>query len=456
METQAKTTEATWQSLSPDEKLEKRLAVWLSAPGVKFASPEAAAAYKERVINMKDAMLLRKAPARVPVIPNLGAFAEAYCGYSHKDVMYDVDKAIEVMNRCTLEFQIDTVIGSNAQPGMVYDSVDFKLYSWPGHGLADDADGVQYNEGEYMGADEYDDFIKDPTYYWDRTYLPKVMGAMEPLQKLYPLCGSGATSSIPSSVSAYGLPEVQAALQKMMAAGRETLRWQQKMGAANRRLTELGFPSMAGGSSKAPFDLIGDSMRGFRGIIMDMYQRPAKLLEAMESLVPILIQMGVQTARIGGCPTVGFALHKGADGFMSEEQFKTFYWAPLRKIILGLIEEGLIPRLGAQGGYNSRLEIIRDLPRGRTIWAFGHATDMALAKEVVGDVVCMTGNVPAALIHTGTPEEIVAYCLQLIETAGKGGGYMFSTAQGVNRNTKLENVRAMVQCAKEYAVHSNS
>jgi uroporphyrinogen-III decarboxylase len=305
-----------------------------------------------------------------------------------------------------------------------------------------------------MGPEEYDAFIKDPTGYWGRVYLPRVMGSLEPLKKLaYPLCGSGATSSIPSSLSAYGLPEVQAALEKMMQAGRETLNWQQKVGAASRHLNELGYPSLGGGTSKAPLDLIGDSMRGFRGVIMDMYQRPQKLLAAMEALVPILIEMGVKTSRMGSSPTVAFAMHKGADGFMSDEQFKVFYWAPLKKVMLGLIQEGLIPRMGAQGGYNSRLEVIRDLPKGKTIWAMGQGTDMARAKKILGDTACLSGNIPASLIHGSTPEGIIDHCRRLIEVAGQGGGYMFATAQGVNRNSKIENVRAMIQAGKEYGVY---
>jgi hypothetical protein len=446
-----KPIEKDWKTLTPDEKLQKRLDAWLSPPGIKFETPEAEKAYKERVTNVIDAIRLRKTPRRVPVMTTLGSFAESFCGYTHQDLMYDVDKAIDCMNKCTLEFNIDTVISPGVQSGKVYDTLDFKLYSWPGHGLADDADDVQYIEGQYMGPEEYDAFIRNPTYYWGGTYLPRIMGTLEPLRNLgYPLCGSGATSSIPSSMSAYGLPEVQAALKKMMQAGEDILKWQQKTGAASRRLAGLGYPSMGGGTSKAPFDLIGDSMRGFSGSIMDIYRRPQKLMEAMDALVPILIEMGLKTSRMGAAPIVGFALHKGADGFMSDEQFKTFYWGPLRKIVMALINEGLIPRLGAQGGYNSRLEVIRDVPRGKVIWALGQATDLARAKEIVGGVACISGNIPASLIHSGTPQEVTEHCRKLIEIAGKGGGYLYATAQGVNRNSSIENVRAMIDCGKKY------
>ena len=36
----------TWADLTPDERLEQRLATWLEPPGVEFVSAEAAATYK--------------------------------------------------------------------------------------------------------------------------------------------------------------------------------------------------------------------------------------------------------------------------------------------------------------------------------------------------------------------------------------------------------------------------
>ena len=33
-----------------------------------------------------------------------------------------------------------------------------------------------------------------------------------------------------------------------------------------------------------PFDAIGDTLRGTRGIVMDMYRQPEKLLQAMEAI----------------------------------------------------------------------------------------------------------------------------------------------------------------------------
>jgi len=69
------------------------------------------------------------------------------------------------------------------------------------------------------------------------------------------------------------------------------------IGGLNAELTTLGFPNILGGFTKAPFDTIGDTLRGTRGIIMDMYRQPDKLLRALETLTPIMIGMGVGSAQ---------------------------------------------------------------------------------------------------------------------------------------------------------------
>ena len=90
-----------------------------------------------------------------------------------------------------------------------------------------------------------------------------------------------------------------------------------------------------------------------------------------------------------------------------EEQFRTFYWPSLRTMCLGLIEYGLVPYLFAEGSYDSRLEIIRDLPPGRTVWHFDQ-TDMRRAKETPDGIACIQGNVLLSLLRLGDAQEVEA------------------------------------------------
>lgn len=87
----------------------------------------------------------------------------------------------------------------------------------------------------------------------------------------------------------------------------------------------------------------------------DIRRRPEKLLKAIDAMTPIAIDMGVRGAKAAGVPFVWIWLHKGVDEFMSDEQYKTFYWPSLKKLIEGLIAEDLIPIVYGEGSMNDRL-----------------------------------------------------------------------------------------------------
>lgn len=450
-----KTTEKSWQALTPDERLERRVQAWLSPRGVNFVSTEAEAEYKARITRLSDAFQMKKLPDRVPVLATggLANLAAAYCGYTQKETLYEVDKSIDAAIKSTLGYQFDARIPPSAPVGRVYEILGNKTRSWPGHGVPDDGED-QFVENEYMKADEYDAYLEDPSDFHWRTYLPRTWGAAEALAKLMPLSQLNQ-----NNVARFALPEVQETLRKFLEAGQEILSWQPKIAAANRRLTELGFPSQDGAAAfgGAPFDRLGDSLRGTRGIVWDMFRQPDKLLHALDVITGKTVRAIRRSAGagMGECPFVGFALHKGADGFMSDEQFRTFYWPTLRQICIDLVEQGYVPWLRAQGAYNSRLKAICDLPlpKGKVVWQF-HLIDVAKAEEAVGDSACIAGSVPNSLLCTGTPEQVEIFSRQLIDTSGKDGGFILCTQGAPGRTSKPENIRAMIRVAKEYGVYS--
>jgi uroporphyrinogen-III decarboxylase len=216
-------------------------------------------------------------------------------------------------------------------------------------------------------------------------------------------------------------------------------------------LMSEGFCQIWGGASKAPYDFIGDSLRGTRGMLMDLFRAPEKVIEACNRLAPLMVRWTVRHATNDTIPGIFIPLHKGADGFMSLDQFKQFYWPSLRAVLLGLIEEGFTPFLYAEGKYGSRLETIMDLPKGKTVWLFDQ-TDMERAKETIGQVACIQGNLPLSLAHAGTVEQVSDYVKHLIDVAGPGGGYVMDLG-GVTDSAKDENIAAMINVTKEYGVY---
>ena len=443
--------EKKWEELSPDEKQETMFQRWLSPQGIEFASPEAERSYKERVTRIKDAVQLRKLPDRVPIVHMLGFFPAYYSGMTPKEVMYDYDKLHMAFKKYVLDFAPDAHIGCfTPGPGRLFDILDYKLYAWPGHGVSLDH-SYQCLEREYVKADEYDALIQDPSGFFRSVYLPRIFGALEPFKKLSPLTDILELPLTGGSLKPYGFPDVQAAYKALLEAGSEALKWAGVIDTFDKEMTESGFPNFSGGFTKAPFDTIGDTLRGTRGIMLDIYRQPDKLLQALEAITPLMIKMGVSGARANRNPIIFIPLHKGADGFLSDEQFKTFYWPSLRKVLMGLIDEGCVPFSFAEGGYNSRLDVIQDLPRAKAIWSFD-LTDMAKAKQILGGTACIGGNLPITLLSVGTPQDVKDYARKLINTAGKGGGYIMVNGAVIDE-AKPENVKAMVDFTKEYGVY---
>ena len=443
--------EKEWEELSPDERQEDLFERWLSPLGVEFASPQAEKAYKERVNRLKDAIQLKKLPDRVPVLPILSFFPAFYGGITPQEAMYDYDKLYEAGKKYVLDFEPDANPGIGiATPGRVFDILDFKLYAWPGHGVSP-KHTYQCLEAEYMTADEYDDLIEDPSHFFTNTYMPRIFGKLDGFKMLPNLISMQEIVFVGPNVIPFGLPPVQKAYKALLKAGSEALKWAGVLGDFNKEMAELGFPGGAGGFSKVPFDVIGDTLRGTRGIMVDMYRQPDKLLEAVEAVTPMMIDMGVSATQMAGNPLVMIPLHKGADGFLSDEQFKKFYWPNFRKLLMGLIDEGCVPLLFVEGSYNTRLEIIKDVPKGKTYWTFD-ATDMAKAKKILGGVACIGGNVPTDLLSVGTPQQIKDYVKKLIDTCAPGGGYIVANGVAADE-VKPENLKAMVDFTKEYGVY---
>jgi hypothetical protein len=434
--------------LTSETELEEMFGSWLAPHGIDFISREAEKAYRERATRIKDAIQL-KMPDRVPVISSVGFSPASYAGMTTREAMYDYDKTCQAYEKYTFDFAPDAHRGPYGL-GQVYDIIDYKLFLWPGHGVGVNMP-FQYVEAEYMKADEYNVLIQDPSDFWMRVYLPRIIGVLEPFSKLSPFHRVIEMGDVSSFVLQYGRPEIRAAFEALFEAGEQAMKWRQALTTSDKRVMAAGFPIFHGGHCKAPFDVLGDTLRGTRGIMLDMYRQQGKLIEAIERLTPMMIELGVSSARSAATPLVLIALHKGADGFMSDEQYKTFYWPTLRKLILGLVDQGLVPLLFAEGSYNTRLEIIRDLPKGKVVWRFDQ-TDMARAKEVLGDRACIYGNVPAAILSTGTTDDVKAYCKQLIDVAGKGGGFILSPGATLD-TAKPENVRAMIEFTKEYGIY---
>jgi len=206
------------------------------------------------------------------------------------------------------------------------------------------------------------------------------------------------------------------------------------------------------GMTKAPFDTLGDVLRGLNGIMMDIHLRPDKVLAATEVLVEHNIYYAMATSQGDTQFPAFMPLHRGSYPFLNPEQWDKFYWPTLKKVIEGLWARGKRTLFYAEGNWTPYLERIAELP-DKSIVFHVDTTDMAKAKKVLGGRFCLSGNVPNTLLAYGKPEEVRDYCKKLIDEYAADGGFIIDAGGVIQADAKEENIRALIEAAREYGVY---
>jgi uroporphyrinogen-III decarboxylase len=286
-----------------------------------------------------------------------------------------------------------------------------------------------------MPAEDYDALINNPEGCMLRNYLPRVCSQLQGLRLIPSLLTPVEMMGVGITLASLTAPPIQESLTRL---GRAIDQISKDLEVATRANAEVvsryGCPIMMGGITKAPFDIVADTLRGTRAALTDLYRRPEKLLAASDALVPSAIHMGVGSGRPAAPPFVLMPLHKGAAGFMSQKQFEKFYWPTFKRLLEGVIAAGMVPLPFVEGTFDeARLELIAGsgLPAGRTVWLFDRS-DLRLVKKCFSGFACIGGNVPVSLFTAGTPAQMEDYCKRLIDDVAPGGGFFLASGAPVD------------------------
>ncbi|KLU59660.1 methylcobalamin:coenzyme M methyltransferase [Peptococcaceae bacterium CEB3] len=383
--------------------------------------------FQER-LNRYTTALKGGKPDKVPIRLQLSEFMAAYAGIKLQDIYYDLDNNIAAVDKILTDFDMDVCGGA---PSLwwagLHDAVGAKYLKFAGRELEENRQ-FQYVEEDYMKADDYDAFIADPTKWILEAYLPRIHEEF----------------AEPGSYRA-NLALIKGTAAMMMANGAS-----QQAGAHWAK--DFGMPLSIAGISKAPFDTLGDTLRGLKGIMMDLRKRPDKVLAATEMLVGHNIFYGMATA--GGDTTLPcfMPLHRGSFPFLNPTQWDTFYWPSLKAVIEGMWKLGKQTMFYAEGNWTPYLEKIAELP-DHSIVFHADQTDMAKAKEVLGGRFCLSGNVPNTLLAYGKPAEVKEYVKRLLHDNAVDGAFIIDSAGVMQTDVKAENVFALIEAAREFGTY---
>jgi uroporphyrinogen-III decarboxylase len=230
--------------------------------------------------------------------------------------------------------------------------------------------------------------------------------------------------------------------------------------AWRRFVLEQEVPLLMGGRACHPLDLL-QYYRGIANLTRDIFQRPEKVKEICEWLVEYETTLAMRDAMIMGAGEVPgaeviFFVNGGPPG-MSPRIFDEFFWPTAKKMVDIFVQRGFKVHCHWDNDLTPNLETMQDLaaglPKGKLLLDL-EKTDMKKAKKLLGDSVCLFGNVPSAMLCYGSPDEVDAYCKQLIEDCAPGGGFVLSTECETPWDARPENVQAIVEAAHKYGRYS--
>jgi uroporphyrinogen-III decarboxylase len=407
--------------------------------------------YQEREKRIFDAMQL-KVPDRVPVVFfDVPLLACRYVGLPYSAAYYDAPAWRAAFKKLFADLEPDGWAVAGRESGAALEATGTNFTRWPGGNLPPNV-GNQVVEQEFMKDDEYDLFLADPSDYIVRVWLPRVYNSLKPLAKLPPLMSLG--NNITAISMLFASEEFAQLARAMKRAGEEATKWNLEVGRMEMEMASLGFPHTwppAFGGVQPPFSDFSNSFRTYKGVVLDMFRQPEKLKAALNKIVEYRIATAKPAMKIEGKLAIGSSgePHRVSDEFMSQKQFEEFVWPYWKRSIEATLNLGYdTVWMFCEGRRDKQLEYFTGFPKGSLVILF-EQTDICRAKEILGDRVCLMGNVPLPLLQLGSPQDVEEYCKKLINVCGKGGGFILANGGGIY-DAKPENMRAMVGSVKKY------
>nr|WP_317363125.1 uroporphyrinogen decarboxylase family protein [uncultured Blautia sp.] len=406
--------------------------------------------FQERLNRVETAIHLGE-PDKVPVFTFFSSYIQRAYSSNYANIFYDFETAGEVAVKFHQDHpQLDIALTPQFTSGKTNEIAGSTMLDWPGRPgtKVSSFSSHQVIERELMMQEEYPEMLNDFSGFMIRKYVPRAYS------NLKGMAGLNLTPTIVLStgmLSPYYSPEAQDAFQKLAQIGAEDAKAAAATAKYNNILADMGFPPMMTGASEAPYDILGDYFRGTMGIFEDMIDPDME--DYVEQACYMFAEQQIQSLqyfRFVDMPVkrVFFPLHKAMDGFMSDAQYERFYWKPLKKIILALIDMGVTPYIYTEGPYRTRLHHLADVPKGKVFYHF-EDVDMAEAKRVLGNTAAICGNLSISRMEFGRKEDIAEDVKRLLDICAPGGGYLFDF-NGSLENCKPENMEIMFETLDKY------
>ncbi len=352
--------------------------------------------------------------SEIPYMPQILTWAGTCAGISQKD-MIDVDKNIEALDITFSRIgRPDVMMMSSLIDTTFIMGIPVRL---PGKDLPDDAQYqfVETDQFTEEDGEEYDKILQMGWQAWDGMILCRIQDP--------PFTG----------------PEQLGARFAQMG---------ENMGKFAMHFMQEGIQPLSHSACAPVFDTLSQT-HTMEEFCYDLYDYPEKIKAVLEACTPDVIAQTIGGVKqVHGSRAAVYAMRSSAT-FISPDTFYEIVWPSLKSMIEAFWAEGITTVLHADGNWLPMLEFFTEVPKSSVHFELDGATDFRKAYEILGGWHSFRGDVPAAMLVYGTPDEVSEYCENLINDIGMKGGFMLGSGCEVPMNAKFECVKAMGDSLKK-------
>lgn len=369
-------------------------------------------------------------PKRVPVGVSLSPHLVAtWGGLDPIETSFDYSKLKPAAMALAKKFKVDkspvTPVNLNlTRPPMIYQVLESQSFVMGKSGF------VQHPEVTGMAVEDYDYLIEDPYACLLERVMPKQYKAIDPKDPWKMMNAMLRAKDVLSKDTLNSLPMYGSLVEE--------------------NGYYPGAPSGSMGFAEAPYDFIGDQLRGFSGISMDIRRDKKRLKAACEAVLPLIFYWGLPKNPHAEGSTFT-PLHMPT--FMREKDFEDIWLPTYVKMTQQWAACGVRTKAFCEDNWMRYLDHLLELPGGTELW-FEYG-DPKIIKEKLGKKFILTGLYPMSLLKTGTKQEVIDKAKELLDIMMPGGGYVF----GLDKNPltlgdiNIENYFALTEFLTDYGVY---
>ena len=220
--------------------------------------------------------------------------------------------------------------------------------------------------------------------------------------------------------------------------------------AAEALLKELQDEYFCYATIPLPFTLAGH-MRDAARLMSDMIKHAEQAHQLLDYSTEVILNHLKLYAELN---VDGFFIcdPSASGNLLSPRHFEAFVAPYTKRVIDAVHELGMSTIMHICGDTTKVLPTIGEL--APSALSFDHAVDPAVAKQTIGDSVCLLGNLDPSDTLLADTETVTAAALACLDKCSEGGGYVLGAGCDLAVETPIENIQTMIQLghAAEYPV----